>query len=186
MREIKFRAWDKNLKKFHYPDLWDNSMPSNWRYWYELNQWTGLKDQNGIEIYEGDIIEIHTPYRSTQTHYGENIPHPSRQYTEPLEPEIKTEQFEVKWGHGMFYIKEDGDFTAPLSWALVEYTTRQELIDAFGGCSNWIDKAAPGEDDLGYLLEYYPPNNEDDLMKYISGCEVIGNCYENPELLKGA
>ena len=48
MREIKFRAWDKNLNKFHYPDLWDNSMPSNWRYWYELNQWIGLKDKKRL------------------------------------------------------------------------------------------------------------------------------------------
>ena len=57
MREIKFRAWDKNLHKFRYPDLWDNSMPSNWRDWYELMQFTGLLDKNGKEIYEGDIVE---------------------------------------------------------------------------------------------------------------------------------
>jgi len=56
MREIKFRGWDKSIKKMIYPKLWDNSMPSNWQHWYELMQFTGLKDKNEKEIYEGDIV----------------------------------------------------------------------------------------------------------------------------------
>lgn len=61
MREIKFRAWDKEIHKFKYPDLWDSSMPSNWRDWYELMQYTGLKDKNGKEIFEGDIVKYKSP-----------------------------------------------------------------------------------------------------------------------------
>ena len=59
MREIKFRVWDVGLKKFHYPELWDSSMPSNWKSYYELNQYTGLKDKNGKEIFESDLVEDH-------------------------------------------------------------------------------------------------------------------------------
>jgi len=138
---------------------------------------TGLYDKNGREIRLGDIIEIHTPYRSTQTHYGENIPGPTGEYTEPLEPEIKTSRFTVKWGKGMFYINDSGldgeDMLVPLSWELGLYKSRDDLIDAFGGLSNWLDEDNPGEDDLGYLLEQYPPSSEEELMHYISGCEII-------------
>lgn len=65
MREIKFRAWDNESKRFtNYALLDDKAMffekhlgtwkPSTNR--FTLMQYTGLKDKNGKEIYEGDIL----------------------------------------------------------------------------------------------------------------------------------
>lgn len=145
MREIKFRAWDKEKCKMYYSkDLvifLNDFSKSIYVYDYEINklktlynyklmQYTGLKDKTGIKIYDGDIVELAiSDFESELFEAGllENT-------KEIFEKIIGV----VKFYNGIFY----------------------------------VDYITDDEEDLSIPLV-----NE---LKFIN---VIGNIYENPELL---
>ena len=138
MREIKFRAWDYREEKMYSVKTiyWNNDGVMRGIYdkeredetghyipdcRLELMQYTGLKDKNGVEIYEGDIVKI------TRENYI---------YNAGGATDIKE------------YIKQ------------VQYPFFVSCGQAFGG----ID----GSEGIPDIVE------------------VIGNVYENPELLEAS
>ncbi len=142
-REIKFRAWDKkerlykdikqNFWYFSVYDLMQRNIDfsdlNNW----DIMQYTGLKDKNGKDIYEGDIV----------------IKYPSKSRGNRKIESYDGIKFEIR------YQKE---------WACF-------MADA--GRLSWLFELAENEK--------WDGSNEKFLT---NNCEIIGNIYENKNLLE--
>jgi len=129
-RQIKFRAWDKKYKAWIKGfAIWTNGVISDDGEKVFM-QYTGLKDKNGKEIYEGDIVKV------LQTDWASKDMNDTQTLEEYLDS--KTEKYVVKFIAPNFHMLHEGveDHLHYLSWGQHGY------------------------------------------------CEIIGNIYENPELLK--
>lgn len=71
MREIKFRAWNSISKGMKTNQQTIELMAEGNPCEYQIMQYAGKKDKNGVEIYESDIVEY------TTKRYGKLIKHVS-------------------------------------------------------------------------------------------------------------
>lgn len=162
MREIKFRA--KHGKEWVYGDLHLNSgkiphihpdpFTSKSIDIETIGQYTGLKDKNGKEIYEGDIIRYTDTDSFVVNPDCDPWLHFSRSYA------IVREEVVVFEG-GMF-CNDKGHPICYLGWESIK--DLRECLDIPDGEDCDVD---------GTIID-----------ESLLGIEVIGNIYDNPELLK--
>lgn len=145
MREIKFRAWDGH--KMYEPCIWMGKEYIPIRDTFvevEAMQYTGLKDKNGKEIYDGDRILFTINFSDGNAYWGQDG-FSGQVYFDNYELKIKNVRFEKMY---------DQDYVVKMQYRSYD----QNLLGRYS------------------KIKFVS-------FKEVSYIEVIGNIYENENLL---
>jgi uncharacterized phage protein (TIGR01671 family) len=143
-REIKFRVWNKKFNGWDTIESFDSNINNLFKIDnFTFQQYTGLKDKNGKEIYEGDILK--------ETHY---------EYTGRLTDLVRDpEKMESYPYRGVVYWTEG----CPCN---TKDSTNAYALLGF--------RTFPLDTTVGQTIG----------NSITRDCEVVGNMYENPEMMK--
>lgn len=160
MREIKFRAWltdEYPIEKYRnsfvmWEDIDMNGCLSGIEHGNViLEQYTGVKDKKGLEIYEGDVIEYYRLYEchSDAVDYFSVEPQNNFPVNEVYFEKVKGE---VIFKDGCFSVKTKRSITPLGSLFLRNFESKLEELDQCG-CLDlplniWLDEAELTKEEL--------------------------------------